>query len=41
MHAVTKYFFTFSISNELYIFFKKNDEHFLLSYTKYYLSTKN
>ena len=26
MHAVTKYFFTFSISNELYIFFKKNDE---------------
>ena len=39
MHAVTRYFST-SISNELYIFFKKNDEHGFLSYTKYLL-TKN
>ena len=41
MHAVTRlFFFTFPISKELYIFWKKNDKHGFLSYPKHYLSTK-
>ena len=42
MYAVTRCFFTFPISKELYIvFFKKKDDHGFLSYTKHYLSAKN
>ena len=34
-------FFAVPISKELYIFFKKKDDHGFLSYTKHYLSAKN
>ena len=40
MHALTRYFFTNLISNELHIFLKKIDEHGFLSYTKHYFSPK-
>ena len=41
MNGAVRYIVIFSISKELYVFFKKNDEHVFLSNTKHYLPTSS